>query len=46
MEISAGHIARLEEGSSGLKMLTDELGRRWQNIIKMDLKEISVNTKN
>ena len=45
----AGHVARMEEGRSGFKMLTDKLagklplGRprgRWDDNIRMDLEEI------
>ena len=47
----AGHIARMKEGRSAFKMLTGKptgkipLGRprgRWEDNIKMDLKEIGV----
>ena len=48
----AGHVARLEEGRSALKILTGKPTgkrpsgrRRWDNI-RMDLKEIGVNTRN
>jgi hypothetical protein len=45
----AGHVARMEEGRSAFKILTDKhtgkipLGRstrRWEDDIRMDLKEI------
>ena len=48
----AGHIARMEEGRSAFKMLTGKptgkrpLGcptRRWEDNIRMDLKEIGIN---
>ena len=51
----AGHVARMEEGRRTFKILTGKptgkrpLGRprlRWEDIIKMDLKEISINTRN
>ena len=48
----AGHVARMEEGRSAFKILTDKptgkrpLGRprrRWEDNIRMDLKEICIN---
>ena len=51
----AGHVARLEEARSPFKILTGEptgkipLGRprrRWEDIIRMDIKEIGINTRN
>ena len=51
----AGHVARTEEGRSAFKILTRKatrkrlLGRprhRWEDNIKMDLKEIGINTRN
>ena len=51
----AGHVARMEEGSSAFKMLTGipagnrSLGRpkrRWEHNIRMNLKEIGINTRN
>jgi hypothetical protein len=53
----AGHVARMEEGRSAFKILTGRptparkrsLGRprsRWEDNIKMDLKEIGINTRN
>ena len=51
----AGHVARMEEGRSSLKILTGTLagkrplGRprhRWVDNIRMDLKEIGINTRN
>ena len=48
----AGHVARMEEGRSGFKMLTDKptgkrpLGRprhRWEDNIRMDLEETGIN---
>ena len=51
----AGHVARMEEGSSALKILTGKptgkrpLGRprrRWEDNIRMDLEEIGINTRN
>ena len=50
----AGHVAKMEEGRSAFKILTDtpagkrpleRLRRRWENNIKMDLKEIGINMK-
>ena len=49
------HIARTEEGRSVLKILTGKpsgrgsLGRprrRWEQIIRMDIKEIGINARN
>ena len=51
----AGHVARMEEGRSALKILTGKptekrpLGRprrRWEDNIREDLKEIGINTRN
>ena len=51
----AGHVARMEEGSSAFKILTDKptgkrpLGiprRRWEDNIRMDLEEIGMNAVN
>jgi hypothetical protein len=51
----AGHVARKEEGRSAFKILTGKptgerpLGRprrRWEDNIRMDLKEIGINTRN
>ena len=51
----AGHVARTEEGRSAFKVLTGKptgkrpLGRprrRWEDNIRMDLEEISINTGN
>ena len=51
----AGHVARMEEGRSGFKILTGKttgklpLGRprrRWDDIIRMDLDEIGNNARN
>ena len=50
-----GHVARMEEGRSAFKILTGKrrgkrsLGgprRRSEDNIKMDLKEIGINTRN
>ena len=50
-----GHVARLEEGRTAFKILTGTpagkrpLGRprhRWEDNIRMDLKEIGINTRN
>ena len=51
----AGHVARMEEGRSAFKILTDKptgkrlLGRprrRWEDNIRMDLEEIGINARN
>ena len=51
----AGHVARMEEGRSALKILTGKptgkrpLGRprrRWDDNIRMDLEEIGINAGN
>ena len=52
----AGHAAKMEEGRSAFKMLTGKqtygkrpLGRprrRWEDNIRMDLKEKCINTRN
>ena len=51
----AGRVARTQEGRSAFKILTGKptrkrpLGRprrRWEGNIRMDLKEISINTRN
>jgi hypothetical protein len=51
----AGHIAGIEEGRSAFKILTSKPARkralrgprrRWEDDIKMDLKEIGINTRN
>ena len=51
----ADHVARMEEGRSAFKMLTGTpsgkrpLGRprrRWEENIRMDPKEIGINTRN
>ena len=50
-----GHVARIVEGRSAFKILTGKptgqrpLGRprrRWEDNIRMDLKEIGINTRN
>jgi hypothetical protein len=50
----AGHVARMEGKKSGFKILTGKntgkrpLGRprlRWEDDIRMDLKEIGINTR-
>ena len=49
----AGHVARMDEGRNAFKILTDKptgkglLGRprrRWDDNIRMNLKEIGLNT--
>ena len=51
----AGHVARMEEGTSAFKILTGKptgkrpLGRprrRWADHIRMDLEEIGINAGN
>ena len=51
----ADHVVRMEEGRSAFKILTGEpigkrpLGkprRRWEGYIRMDRKEIDINTRN
>ena len=51
----AGHVAKMEEGRSAFKILTDKptgktpLGRprrRWEDNIRMDLQEIGINAGN
>ena len=51
----AGHVARLEEDRSAFKILTGKptgnrpLGRprrRWEDNIRMDLEELSIQTRN
>ena len=53
--IWAGHVARMEKGRSSFKILTGKptgkrpLGRprrRWEDNIRMDLKEIGINAGN
>ena len=48
----AGHVARMEEGRSSLKIVTgkptgkrplERLRRRWEDNIRMDLQEIGIN---
>ena len=48
----AGHVARMEEGRSTFKILTGEptgdrrSRRRWEDNIRMYLKEIGINKRN
>ena len=51
----AGHVARMKEGRSAFKILTGSrtekrpLGRprpRWEDNIRMDFKEIGINSRN
>ena len=47
----AGHVARMEEGRNAFKILTGKrpLGRprcRWEDNIRMDLKEIGISVGN
>ena len=53
--IWAGHIARMDEGRTVFKILAStptgkrslgRPGRRWDDNIRMDLKEICINTRN
>ena len=48
----AGHVARMEEGRTALKILTstpagrrllERRRRRWEHYIRMDLEEIGIN---
>ena len=51
----AGHVARMEEGRSAFRILTGKptgkrsLGRprrRWEDNIRMDIEDISINARN
>ena len=51
----AVHVARMEEGRTAFKILTGTFAgnaplgrprRRWEDNIRMDLKEIGINTRN
>jgi hypothetical protein len=51
----AGHVPRIEEGGSSFKILTGKhtgmrpLGKlrcRWEDNIRLELKEIGINTRN
>ena len=51
----AGHVARMEEGRSAFRILTGKPTgkrhlvrprRRWEDNIRMNLKEIGINTRN
>jgi hypothetical protein len=46
----AGHVARMEEGRSAFKIVSGKpTGRprcRWEDNIRIDLKEIGINTRN
>ena len=51
----AGHVARMAEGKSAFKNITwttagkrslERPRRRWEDNIRMDLKEIGINTRN
>ena len=51
----AGHVARMEEGRSAFKIFTGKptgkrpLGRprrRWEDNIRMDIKNIDINSRN
>ena len=41
----AGHLARIKEGRSALK-ITSKPRRRWEDNVRMCLKVISINTRN
>ena len=50
-----GHVARMEEGRSAFKILTGQptgkrpfgrTSRRWEDNIRVDLKEININMRN
>ena len=46
----AGHVVRMEEGRSAFKILTDKPTgkrprRRWEDDIRMELKEIGINMR-
>ena len=46
----AGHVARMEEGRSAFKILTEKslgmLWRSWEDNVRMDLEEIGINVGN
>ena len=51
----AGHVVKMEEGRSAFKSLTGELtgkrplgklSNRWEDNIRMNFKEVGVNTRN
>ena len=51
----AGHVVRMEEGSSAFKILTgkltrkrplERLTRRWEDTFRMEFKEVGINTRN
>ena len=51
----AGHVAGMEEGRGAFKILTgiptgkkplERPRSRWEDVIRMDLKEIAINLKN
>jgi hypothetical protein len=51
----ASHVAKIEQGRSAFKVLVSKLTgkrplgrprRRWEDKIRMDLKEIGINTRN
>ena len=53
--VGAGHVARIKEGRSTFKILTGSpagkspsgrLRLRWEDNIRMDLKEIGISTRN
>ena len=42
----AGHVARMEEGKPTGKRPLGRPRRRWEDDIRMDLKEITINIRN
>ena len=42
----AVHAAKMEEGRSAFKILTGKPTGRWEDNIRMDIKEIGFNTRN
>ena len=42
----AGHVVRMEEGKPTGKIPLGRSRRRWQGNIRMDLKEVAINTGN
>ena len=42
----AGHVARMEEGRSAFKRPLGRPRHRWEDNIRMDLEEISINAGN
>ena len=42
----AGHVVRMKEGRRAFKILTGRPRSRWEDNIRMDLKEIGMNMRN